>query len=83
MAKVDPNAVVRCHGCSKWVRFCATDIVGTIEEGDFPLATRWCLKCLNEVDEATKDVIENASDYPLGLPEWDLEEGNNAEEENE
>lgn len=83
MAEPDPNTVVRCYGCQKWIRYCATDTVGTIEEGDIPLTTRWCLKCLNEIDEATKDVIEDASEYPLGLPEWDLEDGVDPNKETE
>jgi hypothetical protein len=69
---IDESAVVKCFGCSKWVRISATDTLGTIEEGEFPVNVRWCLKCIKEINETTEEVIDGAVEN-TNLPQWDLD----------
>lgn len=63
--------IVRCFGGDHWVRAYATEEIVTINSDAEPFTHFWCLSCLKEVDELTKNAIARPSDLPKGLEPWD------------
>lgn len=69
---VEEDSVVRCFCCDAWVRRVATELVNTGERMDLE---RWCIGCINTVDEYTRSLLRPALPPPT-LDIEDLEEGN-------
>lgn len=62
--------LVKCYGCSGWVRSLASDVVYTSEGHEAFTIQRWCLSCLNKVEERSEVILKEFNPFEDDLPFW-------------
>jgi len=71
---VSNSAIIKCFGCTNWVRIYVTECTSTSTGRESFSPQRWCFNCLSVVDELTNEAMKQFSDYPEGLAPWDNKE---------
>lgn len=71
---MDPDSsnifLVKCYKCNSWVRSLASDIAYTSEGSEVFTVQRWCLYCLNQVEERTEGILKEFNPFEGDLPFW-------------